>query len=47
VRWALPSDAGFHPALRRELADAGLRAEDDASLVAAMRATNVTMRRIG
>jgi 8-oxo-dGTP diphosphatase len=47
VRWALSSDAGFHPALRRELADAGLRAEDDASLVAAMRATNVTMRRIG
>jgi 8-oxo-dGTP diphosphatase len=47
VRWALPSDAGFHPALRRELADASLRAEDDASLVAAMRATNVTMRRIG
>jgi 8-oxo-dGTP diphosphatase len=46
VRWAAPTDAGFHPALRRELADAGLRTEDDASLAAAMRFTNVTMRRL-
>ena len=46
VRWAVPIDAGFHPALRRELADAGLRPEDDAALTAAMRATNVTMRRV-
>jgi 8-oxo-dGTP diphosphatase len=46
VRWAAPTDPGFHPALRRELADAGLRAEDDAALAAAMRATNVTMRRV-
>jgi len=46
VRWATPADAGFHPALRRELVDAGLRAEDDAPLEGALRATNVTMRRI-
>ena len=45
VRWAAPTDPGFHPALRRELADAGLRAEDDAGLAEAMRATAVTMRR--
>ena len=46
VRWAVPSDAGFHPALRRELVDAGLRVENDAALAEAMRATNVTMRRL-
>ena len=46
VRWAAPTDAGFHPALRRELADAGLRAENDAALASAIRATNVTMRRV-
>ena len=46
VRWAIPTDPGFHPALRRELADAGLRVEDDASLDRAMRATNVTIRRV-
>ena len=46
VRWALPTDSGFHPALRRELADAGLRVEDDVALMEAMRATNVTMRRV-
>ena len=45
IRWAAPSDSGFHPALRRELVDAGLRVEDDAALAEAMRATNVTMRR--
>ena len=28
VRWALATDSGFHPALRRELADAGLRVDD-------------------
>ncbi len=46
-RWASPLDAGFHPALRRELADAGLRSEDDAALERAMRATSVSMRRVG
>lgn len=46
VRWARPRDAGFHPALRRELADAGLRPEDDRALGEALRATNVTMRRV-
>jgi ADP-ribose pyrophosphatase YjhB (NUDIX family) len=45
VRWSAPTDAGFHPALRRELVDAGLRSEDDGALEAALRATNVTMRR--
>jgi 8-oxo-dGTP diphosphatase len=45
-RWAKPGDAGFHPALRRELADAGLRSEDERQLTDAMRSTNVTMRRI-
>ena len=33
-------------ALRRELADAGLRREDDSALDRALRATNVTMRRV-
>ena len=47
VRWAVPTDAGFHPALRRELADAGLRTEGEAALASALSATNVTMRRIG
>lgn len=47
VRWASPIDAGFHPALRRELADAGLRVEDAAALDRAMRATSVSMRRAG
>ena len=47
VHWASPSDQGFHPALRRELADAGLRVEDDAALAAEMKSTNVTMRRVG
>jgi 8-oxo-dGTP diphosphatase len=46
VRWSSPAGAGFHPALRRELADAGLRIEDDRALGATMRATNVTMRRV-
>lgn len=46
VRWALPTDAGFHPALRRELADAGLRVEDDVALGRAMNLTNLTMRRL-
>jgi len=47
IRWASPTEAGYHPALRRELADAGLRAEDDATLAEAMNATNITMRRVG
>ncbi|HUQ41001.1 MAG TPA: NUDIX hydrolase [Candidatus Limnocylindrales bacterium] len=46
VRWASPTEPSYHPALRRELADAGLREEDGAALDHAMRTTNVTMRRI-
>jgi 8-oxo-dGTP diphosphatase len=45
IRWASPTEAGYHPALRRELADAGLRDEDHAALEQALRATNVAMRR--
>ena len=45
IRWTSPTDAGYHPALRRELADAGLRAEDETALDDALKATNVTMRR--
>jgi 8-oxo-dGTP diphosphatase len=45
IRWASPTEAGYHPALRRELADAGLRVEDGTALEQALRATNVTMRR--
>ena len=47
VRWSSPTEPTYHPALRRELADAGLRAEDDASLSRALLLTNVTMRRMG
>ena len=47
VLWALPTNSGYHPALRRELADAGLRVENDTALAAEMNATNVTMRRVG
>lgn len=47
VRWAVPSDAGFHAALRRELADAGLRADDERAVDRAMAASNVSMRRLG
>ncbi|OLC55627.1 MAG: hypothetical protein AUH85_08800 [Chloroflexi bacterium 13_1_40CM_4_68_4] len=46
VRWALTTDSGFHPALRRELADVGLRAEDEDLLDRAMRHTDITMRRL-
>jgi len=46
VRWSAPDDPGYHAALRRELADAGLRREDDARLARALAATNVTMRRL-
>jgi ADP-ribose pyrophosphatase YjhB (NUDIX family) len=46
VRWASPHEVTYHPALRRELADAGLRVEDDALLGQALRLTNVTMRRL-
>ena len=45
VRWAMPADAGVHPALRRELVDAGLRTEDERSLSSALRVTSVSMRR--
>lgn len=47
VRWAFPRETGFHPALRRELADAGLRTETEDALANALGATNVTMRRVG
>lgn len=46
VRWSAPEDRGYHAALRRELADAGLRIEDDAKLARALTSTNVTMRRV-
>jgi len=46
VRWSSPTDPGYHPALRRELADAGLRAEDEHALATSMGATNVAMRRV-
>ncbi len=46
VRWAAPTDAGYHPALRRELVDAGLRTETDAALDRALRATDLAMRRV-
>ncbi len=46
VRWSSPTESGYHPALRRELADAGLRVEDDAALERAMNLTNLTMRRL-
>jgi len=46
VRWAGGPTPAQRAALRRELADAGLRREDDATLDRAMRATNVTMRRV-
>ena len=45
-RWSSPTESGYHPALRRELADAGLRSEDDAALDRAMAATTLTMRRL-
>ena len=46
VRWSSPGDTGFHPALRRELADAALRVEDENALAQALAATNVSMRRV-
>jgi 8-oxo-dGTP diphosphatase len=46
VRWSSPDGAGYHAALRRELADAGLREEDDERLARALSTTNVAMRRI-
>jgi ADP-ribose pyrophosphatase YjhB (NUDIX family) len=46
VRWSSPQGHGFHPALRRELADAGLRAEDESALDRAMSVANLTMRRV-
>ncbi|HUG06325.1 MAG TPA: NUDIX hydrolase [Candidatus Limnocylindria bacterium] len=46
VRWSAPDGSGYHAALRRELADAGLRTEDDERLAGALSATNVTMRRV-
>ncbi|MEK7863144.1 MAG: NUDIX domain-containing protein, partial [Chloroflexota bacterium] len=46
VRWADPADTGFHPALRRELADAGLRTEDEVALARAGATTNVVLRRV-
>ena len=46
VRWSSPTEPTYHPALRRELADAGLRTEDERALADAMRVTNVAMRRV-
>jgi 8-oxo-dGTP pyrophosphatase MutT (NUDIX family) len=46
VRWSAPEGSGYHAALRRELADAGLRDEDDERLARALSTTNVSMRRI-
>jgi 8-oxo-dGTP diphosphatase len=46
VRWSAADGAGYHAALRRELADAGLRREDDERLARALSATNVAMRRV-
>ena len=46
IRWSSPTESGYHPALRRELADAGLRSEDDAALDRAMSAATLTMRRL-
>ena len=46
VRWSPPDGSGYHAALRRELADAGLRREDDERLARALSATNVSMRRV-
>jgi len=46
VRWSAPDGGGYHAALRRELADAGLRREDEERLARALSATNVTMRRV-
>jgi 8-oxo-dGTP diphosphatase len=46
VRWSAADGSGYHAALRRELADAGLRHEDDERLARALRATNVAMRRV-
>jgi ADP-ribose pyrophosphatase YjhB (NUDIX family) len=45
VRWASPTERGYHPALRRELADAGLRTEDETALERAMSLTDLSMRR--
>ena len=46
VRWSPAGGSGYHAALRRELADAGLRREDDERLARALAGTNVTMRRV-
>ena len=46
MRWSSPTEVTYHPALRRELADAGLRVEDETALENAMRVTNVAMRRV-
>jgi 8-oxo-dGTP diphosphatase len=46
VRWSPPDGSGYHAALRRELADAGLRREDDDRLARALLSTNVAMRRV-
>jgi len=46
IRWADPNDiADVHPALRRELLDAGLRRDDDAAIASALRDIAMEMRR--
>ena len=48
IRWADPNDlADAHPALRRELADLGLRRDDDADIARAFRDIGMGMRRTG
>ncbi len=46
IRWSAPDARGYHVALRRELADAGLRRENIDQLGDAFSGTNVTMRRV-
>lgn len=46
VRWSSPTAHGYHPALRRELADAGLRHENAEKLERATQLTNLSMRRV-
>lgn len=46
VRWTDPNAEGLHPALRRELADAGLRSEDQETLSRALSASAISLERL-
>lgn len=46
VSWIDPNAEGLHPALRRELADAGLRGEDQEALSRALSASGIWMERL-